>query len=288
MSLVYNSNKFQYAVSQLLPIWGGWEGWLDEENNMYYYSARYYAPPTFISRDPMFEKYPSISPYTYCSNNPLKFVDPTGKEGEESDGWVKTSDGKIHFNSLVRTQEQAEAVYGEDAHFIDPCSSNESNYTSKNGEKVELSTSNKPYYTVNGELKKVPDEASTISKVMKAVKNFSANGGSSDGVNLGRSSSDMENKIIDAVAPILQGLALLNPLVGVPNGVYTAVAGEDIYGNEASTANRIISGVGVVTGGVGKAASGVVSTTSKIISKVTDAYTVIQTTREGYKKQNNK
>jgi RHS repeat-associated protein len=51
---------------------------LDEENNMYYYSARYYAPPTFISRDPMFEKYPSISPYTYCANNPMKFVDPTG------------------------------------------------------------------------------------------------------------------------------------------------------------------------------------------------------------------
>jgi RHS repeat-associated protein len=52
---------------------------LDEENGMYYYSARYYAPPTFISRDPMFEKYPSISPYTYCSNNPLKFVDPDGR-----------------------------------------------------------------------------------------------------------------------------------------------------------------------------------------------------------------
>ncbi|OQA85763.1 MAG: hypothetical protein BWY28_02590 [bacterium ADurb.Bin236] len=53
---------------------------LDEENGMYYYSARYYAPPTFISRDPMFEKYPSISPYTYCANNPMKFVDPTGKD----------------------------------------------------------------------------------------------------------------------------------------------------------------------------------------------------------------
>jgi RHS repeat-associated protein len=52
---------------------------LDEENNMYYYSARYYAPPTFISRDPMFEKYPSISPYTYCANNPMKFVDPDGR-----------------------------------------------------------------------------------------------------------------------------------------------------------------------------------------------------------------
>jgi len=44
---------------------------LDEENGMYYYSARYYAPPTFISRDPLFEKYPSISPYTYCANNPV-------------------------------------------------------------------------------------------------------------------------------------------------------------------------------------------------------------------------
>jgi len=52
---------------------------LDEENNMYYYSARYYAPPTFISRDPMFEKYSSISPYTYCANNPVMFVDPDGK-----------------------------------------------------------------------------------------------------------------------------------------------------------------------------------------------------------------
>jgi len=26
----------------------------------------------------MFEKYPSISPYTYCANNPVLFVDPTG------------------------------------------------------------------------------------------------------------------------------------------------------------------------------------------------------------------
>jgi len=53
---------------------------LDEKNGMYYYGARYYAPPTFISRDPMFEKYPSISPYAYCANNPMKFVDPTGED----------------------------------------------------------------------------------------------------------------------------------------------------------------------------------------------------------------
>ncbi|MBP7101650.1 MAG: hypothetical protein KBA86_00220 [Bacteroidales bacterium] len=32
----------------------------------------------------MFEKYPSISPYTYCANNPVMFVDPTGKEWDLS------------------------------------------------------------------------------------------------------------------------------------------------------------------------------------------------------------
>ena len=53
---------------------------LDEETGMYYYEARYMAPPVFISRDPLFEKYPTISPYTYCANNPVKFIDPTGEE----------------------------------------------------------------------------------------------------------------------------------------------------------------------------------------------------------------
>jgi hypothetical protein len=32
----------------------------------------------------MFEKYPSISPYTYCANNPVIYVDPTGLFRKES------------------------------------------------------------------------------------------------------------------------------------------------------------------------------------------------------------
>ena len=53
---------------------------LDEETGMYYYEARYYKPPVFTSRDPMFEKYFWMSPYAYCANNPMKYVDPTGRE----------------------------------------------------------------------------------------------------------------------------------------------------------------------------------------------------------------
>jgi len=56
---------------------------LDEETGMYYYEARYYAPPTFTSRDPLFEKYPTFSPYAYCANNPIKYIDPTGEEFSE-------------------------------------------------------------------------------------------------------------------------------------------------------------------------------------------------------------
>jgi RHS repeat-associated protein len=57
---------------------------MDEGSGMYYYSARYYAPPVFISRDPLFEKYPFMSPYAYCANNPVIMIDPSGREVEIS------------------------------------------------------------------------------------------------------------------------------------------------------------------------------------------------------------
>ena len=55
---------------------------LDTETGLYYYGARYYDPKTarWISPDPFAEKYPEISPYVYCSNNPVIYSDPDGKE----------------------------------------------------------------------------------------------------------------------------------------------------------------------------------------------------------------
>ncbi|WP_443757770.1 RHS repeat domain-containing protein [Barnesiella intestinihominis] len=35
--------------------------------------------PRFTTMDPLCEKYYSISPYAYCNNNPVKYVDPDGK-----------------------------------------------------------------------------------------------------------------------------------------------------------------------------------------------------------------
>ncbi|MDH6311934.1 RHS repeat-associated protein [Parabacteroides sp. PFB2-10] len=49
--------------------------------NLYDFGARFYDPALgiFLTPDPLAEKYYSTSPYAYCLNNPMRFVDPTGK-----------------------------------------------------------------------------------------------------------------------------------------------------------------------------------------------------------------
>ena len=55
---------------------------LDEETGLYYFGARYYAPreSIWLSTDPLAEKYPNMSPYNYCLNNPLNVIDPDGRD----------------------------------------------------------------------------------------------------------------------------------------------------------------------------------------------------------------
>jgi RHS repeat-associated protein len=51
----------------------------DEETGFNYFGARYYYPDWgWISVDPLAHKYPHLSPYVYCANNPLKYIDPNG------------------------------------------------------------------------------------------------------------------------------------------------------------------------------------------------------------------
>jgi uncharacterized protein RhaS with RHS repeats len=50
---------------------------------LYYYGARYYDPriSLWLSTDPLQEKYPNISTYAYTFQNPVKYIDPDGKDG---------------------------------------------------------------------------------------------------------------------------------------------------------------------------------------------------------------
>ncbi|MBQ9311648.1 MAG: RHS repeat-associated core domain-containing protein, partial [Bacteroidales bacterium] len=54
----------------------------DYESGFHYYGSRYYSSELSIwsSTDPMADKYPNLSPYNYCANNPVMLVDPNGEE----------------------------------------------------------------------------------------------------------------------------------------------------------------------------------------------------------------
>ena len=79
----------------------------DYESGFHYYGARYYWSELltgWLSVDPMMDKYPSISPYAYCMWNPVKLVDPDGREVGDyytRDGkWVgrdKWNDNKVYI-----------------------------------------------------------------------------------------------------------------------------------------------------------------------------------------------
>ena len=53
----------------------------DRETGLMYFGARYYNPAIgrWLSVDPLMQKYPSLSPYAYAANNPMRYIDPDGR-----------------------------------------------------------------------------------------------------------------------------------------------------------------------------------------------------------------
>ena len=56
----------------------------DSETGLSHFGSRYYSSDlsVWLSVDPMSDKYPSLSPYVYCADNPVRCVDPNGEEYE--------------------------------------------------------------------------------------------------------------------------------------------------------------------------------------------------------------
>ena len=94
---------------------------LDEETGLYYYGARYYDPKMSVwySTDAMQEKYPWVTTYGYCMNNPVKFKEPFGEEpvydkrgkflGATSEGFkgdilIYSGRNNINFGKMTRKE----------------------------------------------------------------------------------------------------------------------------------------------------------------------------------------
>ncbi|MCR5114671.1 MAG: hypothetical protein K6A95_03215 [Bacteroidales bacterium] len=88
--------------------------------NLYSPPARYYHSTLsiWLSVDPLSDKYPGVSPYTYCADNPVRLVDPDGREfGEYFDmegNWLGT-DGKIDFRVYFVKDADSQAQLRRDA-----------------------------------------------------------------------------------------------------------------------------------------------------------------------------
>ncbi len=76
----------------------------DEETGYGYFGARYMdheLMTMWLSVDPMCDKYPSISPYAYCAWNPVKLVDPDGRDVEivkDDKNKTVTIRGNFYYN----------------------------------------------------------------------------------------------------------------------------------------------------------------------------------------------
>ena len=66
-----SDNRYKYNGKELDRMHG--LDWYD-------YGARMQTGMNFTTPDPLAEKYYSISPYAYCANNPIRFIDPNGKD----------------------------------------------------------------------------------------------------------------------------------------------------------------------------------------------------------------
>jgi RHS repeat-associated protein len=62
--------------------------------NWYDFEARQYygIVPGFTTMDPLAEKYYAVSPYAYCKNNPVNYIDPTGMDWYEANGTITWTD----------------------------------------------------------------------------------------------------------------------------------------------------------------------------------------------------
>ncbi len=104
-----NKQPYKYNGKELMTMHG---------LNLHDYGARFHDGTTgrWGSMDPLAERYYSISPYVYCHNNPIRYIDPDGREvvisGVQSDEAVRQLQERMNGRiTLTRNEETGRLSY---------------------------------------------------------------------------------------------------------------------------------------------------------------------------------
>jgi hypothetical protein len=81
---------------------------LEEDTTVYAYKAEFTS--RWLSPDPLAEKYPELSPYVYYVNNPIKYIDPDGR-----DWFVNNENGNVFF---IRDLSELNKISKDDADWL--------------------------------------------------------------------------------------------------------------------------------------------------------------------------
>jgi len=80
-----------------------------------YFGARYWwLVGTWLSVDPLSDKYPQISPYAYCMWNPVRYIDPDGR-----DIYTFDSDGNFTGNVIKQDGDHIGRIYLSSDKYMD-------------------------------------------------------------------------------------------------------------------------------------------------------------------------
>lgn len=89
---------------------------------MYDYGARNYEPALgrWMNIDPLAEDAPDYSPFAFCFNNPVYYIDPDGMMADSNNvlsGWVNQG-GQTFWDPKVNNQDDATRLHGDTANYV--------------------------------------------------------------------------------------------------------------------------------------------------------------------------
>lgn len=165
---------------------------LSPQNNPFS-GFRYYnsSISIWLSVDPLSDKYPGVSPYVYCGNNPVGLKDPNGREMEFID--------EVNTSRMVSEKNTSINNIGLNIPGGDP---------PKWWQKVKSTYSSIKQHVVSG---------------LEAADKFCQS---------------------DVVGRVIGGLSQINPIVALTNAAITVKSDQDMFGNPATTTDKVVSVAG--------------------------------------------